>query len=182
MKNKIIMLLLFSLSFIFASSGMFYGHGSYVGGAYHSDENTDSDGDDFTTTSYGASAGFFVNPNVEVYIEGSLYDDIYADSYYSDYNRNGTQFLLGGAYHYRNALDMDGNSLNLRFGAEYSTITIDGEWLGDIEASGTDTALNIGGYFKTQLAGFNVIPFIVSSSKEDESLESNNLMTSTTSR
>jgi len=140
---------------------MFHGSGSYVGAAYHSEENSDSDGDDFTTTQYGASAGFFLNPNVEVYVEGSLYDETYADSYYSDYNSNGTQLSFGGAYHYRNFLDMDGNSLNLRLGAEYSTITIDGDWLDGIDATGTDMAVSAGGYLPMQLAGFNVTPFVL---------------------
>jgi len=151
-------------SFILSSSGMFYDSGAYVSGAFISEQNSDLDGDDFTTAQYGGWVGYFVNPNIEVYAGGSIFDETYDNSLFSEYNTNGTQFDFGGAYHYRDALDMNGNSLNLRFGGEYSMMTMDGDWLAGIDASGTNFSINGGVYMPMKLANFNVTPFVTLSS------------------
>ena len=163
MKFKLIIMIL--SSFILSSSGMFYDDGAYVEGIFSTQAETDIEGDDFTTTQYGGGVGYFINPNIEVYAGFSLYDEEYDNSEFSDYDINGTQIDFGGAYHYRDALDMNGNFLNLRFGAEYSMLTLDSKFFGDeLDASATNTALMVGAYLPMTVGGFDVVPFVSFSS------------------
>ena len=164
MKSKIIIAGLVSFSFIFSSSGIFHDSGAYVSGAFRSEKNTDAWGDTFTTTQYGGWVGYFVTPDIEVYAGGSIFNEVYDDSEWSDYDTDGTVIDFGGAYHYRNAMDLNGSPLNIRVGGEYSMLTMDGDWLSGIDASATNMALNGGAYLPMELAGLNVIPFVMFSS------------------
>ena len=161
MKFKLIIMIL--SSFILSSSGMFYDSGAYVEGLFSTQTETYSDLGDYTTTTYGGSVGYFLNPNVEIYVGGSLNDEKYDDS---ALDLNGTSIDFGGAYHYKDVLDMNGNYLNLRFGAEYSMLTIDGEISSDndMDASATNLAISVGAYLPMMIGLFDIIPFIVYSS------------------